>query len=208
MDEVQLKPLWAPDPERPDWVFKDGDHAYQVLAMPAGMPLSGIVGNQGVASFFEFVYVLVGSMIADWVEPSWKVVVTRTRLRKPSWYRVVAIEFVGTTEAADERQVEIVRTWVHGRYATTPRLRGGDIRRLRHEHRRATTPDLSALAAGCRKRARRLAALAAGAAALAALLLVDGLDWSVWPIFLPVVLFVIAARGSYDAWREGRSARG
>jgi hypothetical protein len=204
--DVQWRTLPGPDPDRVDWVFRDGDHQYQVSALPAGFPLFGTQGNQSASGLFEILYVLFGSMLADWVDPSWKVVVSRMRVKKPSWWWVAAIEYLETAEAAEARQAAIVEQWVAGQCSMTPRVRRREIARLRRDHRRAIAGSLAEFRRRERKRAGRLAILAGIAAACAGLILLDGLTWDAWSVILPAGLFAVAARGALRAWRDSREA--
>jgi hypothetical protein len=202
--DVQSRPLSGPDRDRSDWVFRDGDHHYHVSAMPAGFPLFGTQGNQSASGFFEILFFLLGSMLADWVDPSWKVVVSRMRVKKPSWGWVAAIEYVETAEAAEERQTAIVERWISGQYSTTPRVRRREIARLRREHRRAIAASAAEFSRRERKRAGRLAMLAGIAAVFPVLVLIDGVTLDAWGAILPVGLFAIAARGAVRAWWDSR----
>lgn len=136
-DSVHYELSIGPDAQNPDRLFKDGAGAACVRAMPVW---ATTWGTRSPAFAFEdaVVMIAVGWMrrhLWRWVrrddDDRWKLVVSCTKRRFPPWWRTVAVEFFETEQAAEQRQLQILKEWDNGQYASRPALGPRERQRLR-----------------------------------------------------------------------------
>lgn len=126
-----------------DRYFTDGEYEYAVRAAPAAFPNLltldpvGVGGDLGQV-FFGLMVSVSSGFVASRRDARWKVLVGRRRLKFPRVVHAIAVEFFGTVEEAEARQVEIRRGWVAGSHAADPVIPFRSIGELRKASRGRT----------------------------------------------------------------------
>jgi hypothetical protein len=128
-------PLRAPDPERPEYWFIDDGRIYQVGIYPAVMPIFMTQGLS-VSVLVELVSTVLYLLIGRFVDPRWKVVVSSKPMRRATMFHAVQVEFLESSEAADNRQADIVRLWRRGQFTHATPMTSLELSRARRETRR------------------------------------------------------------------------
>ena len=156
-------PLRAPDPERPDYWFIDDGRIYQVGIYPAVMP---VFMTQGM--FVELVSTVLYLLIGRFLDPRWKVVVSSKPMWRATMFHAVQVEFMESSEAADNRQADIVRLWRRGQFTNATPMTSLELSRARRETRRGRpAPPARTLAGFSLTRLRARFCLATGTACVA-----------------------------------------
>lgn len=128
------------DVDDADRYFTDGDFEYAVRAVPAAFPnLLALdpVGSGGDLGqlLFGLVVFLSSGLVATRRDERWKVLVARRRRKFPRTLHVIGVEFFGTEEGAETRQVEIRRRWVTGSHADDQVITFRSVGKLRRSSR-------------------------------------------------------------------------
>lgn len=136
---TQVEPLKSPDPERPDLVFRCGDHDFEVQTLPALFPVTGLQGQPTAwdlgTTLLLIVYLLLGSILSRIFDRRWKVVVSRMSTRRGSLWRVIHVEFLPSEAAANLRRDQLLREWSPEQFSTSLPLSRSDIKRIRQSTR-------------------------------------------------------------------------
>ena len=160
-------PLRAPDPERPEYWFIDDGRIYQVGIYPAVMPVFMTQGLS-VSVFVELVSAVLFSLIGGFLDPRWKVVVSRKPMSRATMFHAVQVEFLESSETAAARQADIVRLWGRGRFTNATPMTSLELSRARRETRRGRpAPPAHTLAGFSLTRMRARFCLATGTASVA-----------------------------------------
>jgi hypothetical protein len=70
-------------------------------------------------------------LVAQKLDPRWKVVVSRVANRGISFWRVVSVDFATTKDAAEQRRAGLLTGWQPGQFTDSNAMRWTDVRRAR-----------------------------------------------------------------------------
>ena len=183
----------------PDEPFEDSGDSYLITSMPASLPVVATQVTGGGDLFATTLYLIAGLLIANRVDPTWKVAVLRRRSGRGHFWRVVGLDYGLSDELADVRLAELASTWRPGQHSESEPIPWRDRSRIREASLGGLDPVVKRKVE--RRRAWGLTAFAVIAVLLTAICILDQ-STSGYLTALPMGLIACAATlKTINAWR-------